>query len=71
MLKRAFSLFKPMLVYSMACCVLTVKYSTCQIVPMCHPERSLLAQTHPVTILRLLVAGNKNIWPEGEVKVQV
>lgn len=71
MLKWAFSLFKPTSVCSVACCVLTVKNSTCQIVPMCHPEHSLLAQTHPVTFLRLLMAGNGNIWPGGEVKEQV
>lgn len=69
MLKLAFNLFKLMLVYLVACCVLTVKYSACQIVPMCHPEHSLLAQTHPLTIPRLIVVGNKNIWPEDEEKV--
>lgn len=70
MLKWAVSSFKPLLV-SVACCGLTVKYSACQIVPICHPERSLLAQTHPLTIPRLIVVGNMNIWSGDEVKVQV
>lgn len=58
-----------MLVFSVTCnCVVTLKYSTCHIVPICHPACSVLAQTHPLTILRHDIAENKNMWPEDRVK---
>lgn len=46
----------------------TLKYSTCQIVPICHPACSVVAQTRPLTVLRHNIAENKNMWPEEKVK---
>lgn len=51
-------------------CNWQVKYSTCQIVLICHPQRSLLAETRPLNTLRhvAVIVPHKHIWPGKEVK---